>query len=89
MALPCGTTGSPSLIDLQSTSSSYCFVSKHSSAKVVTIENCYYTQKLGSVDGGTLASADEYADGTLAEALNAGRSDGPWTVIDGKTVLNF
>lgn len=79
----------PSLIDLQSTSSSYCFVSKHSSAKVVTIENCYYTQKLGSVDGGTLASADEYADGTLAEALNAGRSDGPWTVVDGKTVLNF
>ena len=79
----------PSLIDLQSTSSSYCFVSKHSSAKVVTIENCYYTQKLGSVDGGTLASADEYADGTLAEALNAGRADGPWTVVEGKTVLNF
>ena len=79
----------PSLIDLQSTSSSYCFVSKHSSAKVVTIENCYYTQKLGSVDGGTSATAEEYADGTLAEALNAGRADGPWVVKDGKTVLDF
>ena len=79
----------PSVIDLQSTSSSYCFVSKHSSAKVVTIDNCYYTQKLGSADGGSSVSADDYANGTLAEALNAGRENGPWIVKDGKTVLNF
>lgn len=79
----------PSLIDLQSTSSSYCFVSKHSSAKLVKIDNCYYTKKLGSADGGSSVSADEYSDGTLAEALNAGREDGPWVVKDGKTVLDF
>jgi hypothetical protein len=79
----------PSVIDLQSTSSSYCFVSKHSSAKVVTIDNCYYTHKLGSADGGSSVSADDYANGTLAEALNAGRENGPWIVKDGKTVLNF
>ena len=79
----------PSVIDLQSTSSSYCFVSKHSSAKVVKIDNCYYTKKLGSADGGSSVSADEYSDGTLAEALNAGREDGPWVVKDGKTVLDF
>ena len=79
----------PSVIDLQSTSSSYCFVSKHSSAKVVTIDNCYYTEKLGSADGGSQTTAESYADGTLAESLNAGRENGPWVVVDGKTVLNF
>lgn len=78
----------PSLIDLSNTGSSYVFVSKHSSAKTVTYENCWYTQVLGSAQGSE-ATAEAYADGTLAEALNAGRADGPWTVKDGKTVLNF
>lgn len=78
----------PSLIDLSNTGSSYVFVSKHSSAKTVTFENCWYTHLLGSAQGSE-ASAESYADGTLAEALNAGRADGPWTVVDGKTVLNF
>lgn len=79
----------PSLIDLQSTSSSYVFVSKHSKAKEVRHDNCWYTQKLGSADGGSSVSADDYANGTLADALNAGRADGPWTVKDGKTVLSI
>lgn len=78
----------PSLIDLSNTGSSYVFVSKHSSAKTVTFENCWYTHILGSAQGSE-ASAESYADGTLAETLNAGRADGPWTVVDGKTVLNF
>ena len=78
----------PSLIDLSNTGSSYVFVSKHSSAKTVTYENCWYTHKLGSAQGSE-ASAESYADGTLAETLNAGRENGPWIVKDGKTVLNF
>lgn len=53
-----------------------------------TMNNCWYTQALGEAQGSE-ASADDYANGTLAEALNAGRADGPWTVVDGKTVLNF
>lgn len=79
----------PSLIDLSGTGSSYVFVSKHSGAKLVSYDNCWYTQKLGTADGGTAATAEAYADGTLAAALNGERTDGPWTVVDGKTVLNF
>ena len=54
----------------------------------VILANCWYTQTLGSAQG-SAASADDYANGTLADALNAGRADGPWTVKDGKTVLNY
>lgn len=79
----------PSLIDLSNTGSSYVFVTKHSKAKVVTITNCWYTQKLGSADGGTQATTEAYSDGSLAAALNGERTDGPWTVVDGKTVLSF
>lgn len=53
------------------------------------LENCWYTQTLGSAQG-SAATAEAYADGTLAAALNGDRGDeGPWTVKDGKTVLNF
>lgn len=78
----------PSLIDLSNTGSSYVLVSKHSQAKVVTYDNCWYTQTLGTAQGSE-ATAEEYADGTLAAALNGERTDGPWTVVNGKTVLNF
>ena len=54
----------------------------------VILTNCWYTQTLGSGQG-SLASAEDYSNGTLADALNAGRADGPWTVKDGKTVLNY
>lgn len=55
---------------------------------VEKLENCWYTAALGSAEG-SAATAEEYADGTLASALNAGRADGPWTVVDGKTVLAY
>ena len=54
----------------------------------VILTNCWYTQTLGEGQG-SQASAEDYSNGTLADALNAGRADGPWAVVDGKTVLTF
>ena len=57
-------------------------------ANKANFKNCWYTQTLGSAQG-SAASAEAYADGTLAAALNGDRTDGPWTVVDGKTVLAY
>ena len=60
-------------------------VFSNGSASHIYINNCYYLNAIGNVQG-TQATAEQLADGTTATALQAGRAEEIW-VQDGTTPM--
>ncbi len=57
----------------------YTFSRFKDNGEFLTIENCYYLNKLGDVnDGAVQLTADDFQSGKAAWLLNGPTSDGPW-----------